>query len=79
VRLASLLAAATLADMENVPGRCHALTGDRAGQFAVDLWGPNRLIFEPASDPLPRKSDGGIDRDQVTEIRILEIVNYHGD
>ena len=27
-------------------GRCHALKGDRAGQFAMDLIHPYRLIFE---------------------------------
>ena len=27
-------------------GRCHPLTGDRNGQFAVDLVHPYRLVFE---------------------------------
>ena len=26
-------------------GRCHALTGDRSGQYAMDLKQPNRLLF----------------------------------
>jgi proteic killer suppression protein len=78
MRLASLLAAENLVDMDKVPGHCHALTEDRAGQFALDLWGPYRLIFEPANDPVPRTSDQGIDRPQVTQVRILEIADYHG-
>jgi len=65
--------------MSNVPGRCHALREDRAGQFALDLWGPYRLIFEPDNDPLPKKEDGGIDIAKVTSVRILEIADYHGD
>jgi plasmid maintenance system killer protein len=75
-RIASLLASPTLADLENAPGRCHALTADRAGQFCLDLWGPYRLAFEPTA-PIPRLADGGVDRRAVTSVRILEIVNYH--
>jgi proteic killer suppression protein len=76
-RLASLSAAETLADMSNAPGRCHALTADRAGQFALHLWEPYRLVFEPANRVAARESNGGVDYARVTAIRILEIVNYH--
>lgn len=79
VRLASLRAAPTLADMRGVPGNCHALSTDRAGEFAVDLRGPYRLIFEPDHDPVPRLEDGGIDTAQVTDIRIKEVDDYHGN
>jgi len=78
-RLASLRAAPTLADMENVPGNCHSLHADRAGQFAVDLRGPYRLIFEPDHDPVPRLDDGGIDNTRVTTIIIKEVDDYHGN
>ena len=78
-RLASLKNADTLAEMEGVPGNCHALGGDRAGQYAVSLDGPYRLIFKPDDEPLPRLEDGGIDRHSVTSIRIEEVVNYHGN
>jgi proteic killer suppression protein len=78
-RLAALLAATTLADMRGVPGNCHQLTGDRAGQFAVSLWGAYRLVFEPDHNPIPRLSDGGVDRSLVTRVLIKEVVDYHGD
>lgn len=77
-RLASLLAAPTLADMSGVPGNCHVLTSDRAGEVAIDLRGPYRLIFEPEHDPIPVLADGGIDFSAVTRIRIKEVDNYHG-
>lgn len=64
--------------MEGVPGKCHQLRADRAGEFALDLWGPYRLIFVPDHDPIPRLSDGGIDRAQVTRILIKEVDDYHG-
>lgn len=73
------MAAPTLIDMEKVPGRCHQLQGNRAGQFAVSLWGAHRLVFLPDHDPVPRLPDGGIDRSRVTRIVIKEVVDYHGD
>jgi proteic killer suppression protein len=79
VRLASLRAAPTLADMHGVPGHCHPLTADRAGEFAVDLRGQYRLIFEPDHDPVPRLDSGGIDMTKVTDIRIKEVDDYHGN
>src|SRR5437667_11442940 len=78
-RLESLAQAETLADMEGVPGRCHALRGDRSGQFAVSLWGSYRLTFEVRDDPLPRFKDGGVDRGRVTKLRLGEVDDYHAD
>jgi len=77
-RLDALSAAPTLQDMEDVPGRCHALTADRAGQFAVHLWGSYRLVFVPDHEPMPNLDDGGIDRRRVVKISITEVVDYHG-
>lgn len=77
-RLASLHAAPALSAMEGVPGRCHQLRGHRSIEFAVDLWGPYRLVFVPDHDPVPTLEDGGIDRDRVTRILITEVVDYHG-
>jgi proteic killer suppression protein len=74
-RLDELRAASNLA--ERLPGRMHALIGNRFGQFSIDLDGPYRLIFEPCEEPLIRLPDGGIDRSQVTEIRIIEIADTH--
>lgn len=78
-RLASLHAAATLADLDGVPGRCHQLTADRRGQFAVSLWGAYRLILVPDHHPIPTFGDGGIDLNLVTKISITEVTDYHGD
>lgn len=64
--------------MDGVPGNCHQLHADRAGQFAVHLCGQVRLVFAPANNPLPTASDGGIDRTRVTKIEIKEVVDYHG-
>ena len=45
-------------------GRCHALTGDRKGQYAMDLVQPYRLVFQ--------EKNGNIEVAQI-----LEIIDYH--
>jgi len=78
-RLDELSDAESLEDMRHLPqARCHPLSGDRAGEFAVDLKHPKRLIFTPDHDPLPELPDGGLDWKQVTSITILDIIDYHG-
>ena len=57
--------------------RPHELTGDREGQISIDVKDPYRLIIIPANDPIPRKSDGGLDRESITKICIWEVVNTH--
>ena len=79
-RLAELRAAVTLENMKILPAAgCHPLKGNRAGQFAVDVNHPFRLIFEPDHDPVPRKDDGGVDLGGITRIRILAVEDYHGE
>jgi proteic killer suppression protein len=78
MRMAVLRRAQTLSMVPvTKPDRRHQLEGNRAGQYAVDLVHPKRLVFEPNHNPMPRKEDGGIDTDQVTAITIIEVVNYH--
>jgi toxin HigB-1 len=77
-RLASLIAAPTLKHMDGVPGRCHLLSADRNGEFAVHLSGAYRLVLAPDHDPVPLLDDGGIDTSIVTRIVIKEVVDYHG-
>ena len=77
-RLAVLAGAPTLADLEGAPGRCHALHGDRTGQFAMHLSGPTRLVFAPHG-AVRTLTDGGLDRRSVTSIEVTEITDYHGD
>ena len=58
------------------PNRRHQLSGDRAGQYAVDLPHPYRLIFEP-TDTSVQEAGGGINTDAVTAITIIEVTDYH--
>lgn len=45
-------------------GRCHPLTNNRKGQYAVDLVHPYRLIFEKNGD-------------EIQIAHIVEIIDYH--
>lgn len=45
-------------------GRCHSLSGDRKNQYAVDLIGSYRLVFNKISN-------------EIEEAYIIEIVDYH--
>lgn len=76
-RLDDLRAAPTLEVMRSLPGRCHELKSDRAGQLSVDLDGPYRLIFKPGHNPLPVKADGGLDWTKIVRIIVIEVVDTH--
>lgn len=77
--MAFLRASHCLADIPaERPFRCHQMKADRDEQFAIDLVQPFRLVFVVDHDPIPRDKFGGIDRERVTAIRIMEVVDYHG-
>ena len=57
---------------------CHELTADRKGQLAVKLDKGYRMVFEVANDPIPLKTDGGLDWNRVTAVRVLKLAeDYH--
>jgi plasmid maintenance system killer protein len=76
-RLDDLKAAPVLEIMRNLPGRCHELKSNRAGQLSIDLDGPYRLIFKPLKKPPPQKPDGGLDWKAVTAIVLVEVADTH--
>ncbi len=78
MRLAVLKNAPTLAHVPvTPPDRLHLLSSNRKGQYAVGLVHPYRLNLEPNHDPIPLKPDGGIDKDRVTSITVIEVTDYH--
>ncbi len=74
-RLADLEAASRVSEL--VVGHPHPLRGDRNGQFSLSLAGGWRLLFSPVHDPLPIRTDGGIDWSQVSIVCIDYIGDYH--
>ena len=79
-RLATLEGAEKLSDVpKGPPDWLEQLKGDRDEQFSVVLTKNWRLIFEVNHDPTPRLTDGGIDLEKVIAIRLVEVVDYHGN
>ncbi|MFG0249796.1 MAG: type II toxin-antitoxin system RelE/ParE family toxin [Phycisphaeraceae bacterium JB051] len=77
-RLMELSAAETLEQISRLPpARCHELKENYKGKLAVTLKEQYRLIFEVGNDPRPCLEDGGLDWEKVTEVVILEVVDYH--
>ncbi len=77
LKLGELHSIKALEDLCNLPQvRCHEPVGDRSGQLSVDLDHPYRLIFEP-TEPIPRKTDGGLDWEKINSIMILGIEDTH--
>lgn len=76
-RLDQIRAADTLEDLRHVPGNFHELTGDRNGEWACNLTGQMRLVFEPHNMPLPRLNNGSVDWSAIEGITVLEIIDYH--
>ena len=77
-RMAVLKAAPNLSQVSHLkPDRRHELIGRRKGEFAVDLKQPFRLVFRPNHDPVPLKTDGGIDLEHITSITIINVEDYH--
>ncbi len=65
MRIGEIEAADTVEEMVKYRiGRCHSLTNNRKGQYAVDLVHPYRLVFEKHGNTI-----------QVAHI--MEIVDYH--
>jgi proteic killer suppression protein len=77
-RMAVFQAANCLEEVPPVPPeRRHELSGKRKGQFAVDLKHPYRIVFLPNHNPLPHKTDGGLDLKNINAITITSVEDYH--
>lgn len=74
-RVGELIAATSLLDIQYIPSaRLHRLQGTRAGEYAVDLAHPYRLVFCPIL-----KDDEQINQlERITIVRIEEVTDYHG-
>jgi proteic killer suppression protein len=78
VRLDDIKSSPTLATLRQLPAaNCHKLTGKRSDQWAVDVSGNYRIIFELDHDPIPMQNDTEIDFNAVTRITIVEVIDYH--
>lgn len=77
-RLDDILDADNMAVLSKLPGRLHALRGNRKGQWGLDLEHPTRLVIKPIGDPLPISKDGWLDTNKILAVEIIEVGDYHG-
>ncbi len=78
IRLDDIVASPNLSVLIQIPAaNCHSLLGDRKGEWALDISANYRFIFEIAHNPIPKAADGSINTLLVTDICILEIIDYH--
>lgn len=56
---------------------CHPLKGGRKDEWALDISGNYRLIFDIDHDPVPVVDSGEIDAISITDITIIEAIDYH--
>ena len=76
-RLNALKAAQSLEELSHLPPlRCHALRGNRQGQYAMDLGPRHRLVFKPLEESRQVSSDPAVPLERG--VRILEVTDYHG-
>jgi len=77
-RLDDIAAAPNLKVLMQIPAaNCHALSGKKNGEWALDISANHRMIFEINHDPVPEKDNGEIETIEVTDIRIIETTDYH--
>lgn len=77
-RLDEITASPNLKVLMQIPAaNCHALSGNRIGEWAVDISLNHRIIFEINHDLVPKKDNGEIDTIMITDIRIINSTDYH--
>lgn len=77
-RLDDIIASPNLKVLMQIPSaNCHPLSGNKDGEWAVDISANHRMIFEINHDPVPKKDNGEIEIIEVTDVRIIETTDYH--
>lgn len=77
-RLIEIRSSPNLHVLMQIPAaNCHRLSGDKEGEWALNISANHRMLFEIAHNPIPKNKDGSLDTQAITNICITEIVDYH--
>ena len=76
-RLDDIYVAENMAEIFELPGNYHPLSGNLKGKFACNVSRNYRIIFEPATRPLPVNEHNMLIYEEIKEITILSIEDYH--
>lgn len=72
LRIQQIQASNTLVVLKTLPQlRFHGLTGQRKGQFAIDLYKGKRLIVELETE------NGTLGESEIKEMILIEVTDYH--
>jgi proteic killer suppression protein len=78
LRMQNITDAQNLAELARLPHtRVHEFKGDRDEQISVDVKHPYRLILECGHAETPRKDDGGLDWERITNVIVIGIEDTH--
>jgi len=67
-----------LAELQKfTPARLHKLTGKRKEQYAIDIKQPFRLIIEPMNINKEKNEENELEN--ITKVKIIEVINYHDE
>ncbi len=78
LRIEQIRGADVLAQLRLIPGaRFHQLTGDRAGQYAMDLTKNWRIIVEPWDELGAGVIVGEFSESAIDALRIYDVEDYH--
>lgn len=78
LRLDQIAVSENLAILATLPQtRVHELVANRDEQISVDVKHPYHLLMKSDHDETPRKPDGGLDWNRITQVMILEITDTH--
>ena len=74
-RLAEIQSASSVGEL--FAGKPHSLSGDREGEFAVNLAGADRLVFVPNDDPPKVTVTGHVNWQEVSSVKVTFAGDYH--
>ena len=57
--------------------RLHPLSGERVGEWSIDIKNNWRIIFSLDHEPIPTLDDGGVDLSKITIIKINSVEDPH--
>lgn len=74
-RLAEIQSASSVGEL--LAGRPHPLSGDRQGEFAVNLAGGDRLVFVSNDNPPKVTETGHVNWQEVSSVKVTFAGDYH--
>lgn len=78
IKMTQLKAAENLGVIAKLPSlRLHQYIGNRQGEWSIDIHKNWRIIFKINHNPIPKKDDDGVDKNEVTAIKITSVEDPH--